>query len=79
VTANKTTAAIESGETSQLLPEFGRIGDVERLFALKRGILYQLIAARKVKSVCLRKPGAKTGVRLVNLSSVRAFLSEQME
>lgn len=77
-TAKKTEAPVEASDTLQVLPEFGRIPDVERLFGLKRGVLYQLIGANKVKSVCLRKPGAKTGVRLVHLASVRAFLHEQL-
>lgn len=76
---NKTTARIEEGKVDQAIPEFGRIADVERLFGLKRGLLYQLIGARKIKSACLRKPGARTGVRLVHLASVRAFLAESME
>lgn len=74
-----TEASVRAGETRQALPEFGRIADVERLFGLKRGVLYQLISAGKVKSACLRKPGAKTGVRLVHLASVRAFLEENLQ
>jgi hypothetical protein len=78
-TANKTSAPIEPGESGSILPEFGRVPDIERIYGLKRGLCYQLIAGGQIKSVCIRKPGAKTGVRLVHLASVREFLNSHME
>jgi hypothetical protein len=77
--AQRITAEIKPGDTAQVLPEFGRIADVERIYGLKRGITYSLIHAGKLKSVCLRKPGAKTGVRLVHLASVRTFLEANLQ
>jgi len=77
--AEKTTAPIAAGESAATLPEFGRLVDVQRLFGLKRGFTYQLINAGKIKSVCLRKRGAKTGVRLIHLQSVRDFLLAHMD
>ena len=74
-----TTATIEHRDTSDSLPEFLRIPDVERLFGLKRGLTYQLIGAGKIKSVSLRKKGARTGIRLVATQSLRDFLNGQME
>ena len=62
-----------------MLAEFGRVPDVERIYGLKRGVTYALIRAGKLKSVCLRKPGAKTGIRLVHLPSVRSLLTALME
>ena len=61
-----------------MTPEFVRVPDVERLFGIKRGHCYALIGSGAVKSVCLRKPGAKTGVRLVALASVRDYLNRQL-
>jgi len=77
--ANLTAAPIEPGASGSILPEFGRVPDIERIYGLKRGLCYSLIAGGQIKSVCIRKPGAKTGVRLVQLESVRAFLNSQME
>ena len=77
-TANTTSAPTKPGESGSILPEFGRVYDVERIFGLKRGFCYQLIAGGQIKSVCLRKPGAKTGMRLVHLASVRDFLHQQL-
>ena len=50
-------SAGETGNTSQTLPEFGRVNDVKTLFGVKRGILYRWINEGKVKSVCIREPG----------------------
>lgn len=75
----KTSAPIEPGESGSILPEFGRVPDVERIYGLKRGLCYQGIKDGWFKSVCIRKPGAKTGVRLVHLQSVRNWLHAQME
>ena len=78
--AKLTAAPIETGASVSILPEFGRIPDVERIFGIKRGLCYQLISADPpaFKSVCIRKKGAKTGVRLVHLASVRAWLNKQL-
>ena len=59
--AGTTVAPIAPGDCGAALPEFGRLADVQRLFGLKRGFTYELINSGKIKSVCLRKPGAKTG------------------
>ena len=77
--AHLTSQPIEPGDIGSILPEFGRIADVERMFGVKRGILYRLIQAKKIKSCCIRKPGAKTGVRLVHLASVRELLTSNLE
>ena len=74
-----TTAPVAPGETGASPPEFGRIPDVTRLYGLRRGFIYGLINEGKIKSVCLRKPGAKTGVRLIHLQSVRDFLLKQLD
>lgn len=76
-TTNPATGDELSG-APQPLPEFGRTRDVERLFGLKRGITYRLIADGSIKSIVLRKRGNKTGVRLIHLASVRAFLLGQL-
>ena len=79
-TASEFSAApIQPGESGSLQPEFIRVPDVERIFGIKRGHCYALIGSGAVKSVCLRKPGAKTGVRLVSYASIREHLNSHME
>jgi hypothetical protein len=74
-----TTATVEAGNTEQTLPEFGRVKDVEKLFGVKRGILYRWINEGKVKSVCIREPGNVQGVRIIHLASVRNYIVSQMQ
>jgi hypothetical protein len=61
------------------LPEFGRWRDVERLFGIKRGTLYNLMAEGKVKSVILRHKGNVHGCRLIHLASVSQYINGLME
>jgi len=77
VDATTTTAPVEPGVVGS--PEFGRVPDVQHTFALKWGDLYLLIKEGNIKSVCLRKPGAKTRVRLIHLQSVRDYLSANLD
>ena len=74
-----TTAPVEAGNTSSALPEFGRWQDVQRLFGLKRGTLYNLLAKGKVRGVLQRCQGRKSGVRLFWLPGIREMLLSEME
>jgi predicted site-specific integrase-resolvase len=74
-----TTEPVEAGNTSQTLPEFGRVNDVQKIFGVKRGILYRWINEGKIKSVCIREPGNQQGVRLIHLQSVREYINSQMQ
>jgi|GEM_PF-1680152 len=73
-----TTAPVQQGESGGIAPEFIRVPECERLFGLKRGLLYLLIRDAAIRSVCLRRPGARTGVRLVSYQSVREYLNRQL-
>lgn len=46
----------------------------DRLCGLSRTTLLELEAAKKIRSVVLRKPGAVRGIRLIFLPSLHAFL-----
>jgi hypothetical protein len=74
-----TTETITAKNTNPTIPEFGRVQDVQRLFGIKRGILYRWIGDGKIKSVCIREPGNKLGVRLIHLASVRDYINRQMQ
>ena len=70
-----TTAPVTAGNFSGTLQEFGRYPDVQRHFGVKRGITYQWIRAGLIKSVVIRKPGARAGIRLIHMQSVRDFIN----
>lgn len=74
-----TTAPVEAGSANGVMPEFGRWQDVQRLFGIKRGTLYNLVAAGMVKSVSLRRKGMKQGCRLFYLPGISATLKEMLE
>lgn len=46
---------------------------------LTRAHLYQLINEAKIKSACLRKPGALKGVRLIWLPSVLDYIERHVD
>jgi hypothetical protein len=59
--------------------EYGRFDELERRFGIRRSTAYELINAGKIKSVAVRKKGARSGIRLIDFASVREFLRGNME
>lgn len=57
--------------------EFGRCADVERIFGLRRGTLYNLLRDGKIRGVLLRVRGRRSGVRLFDMNSIRNFILSQ--
>jgi hypothetical protein len=62
-------------------PEWARLPTrgPDPLFGLSRAFYYQLITAGQIKTACIRRPGASTGVRLVHVPSVRAYIEKHIE
>lgn len=84
-----TVQNIEAGNpASGHRPEFIRLpkGGLCPWTGLSRAKMYELILPCEsngfkapVKSVCLRKPGAVKGARLIHLQSLLGYLEERME
>ena len=84
-----TVAPVAAPGQSALQPEFLRLpkpGRLCQLTGLSRSYLNALVLPTEsnghrppVKSVCLRKKGAKTGVRLICVDSLRAYLTAHIE
>lgn len=74
-----TTQPVKAGNCTDVMPEFGRWRDVERLFGIKRGTLHNLVTEGRVKSVMLRRKGNVHGCRLYHLQSIREYLHKLME
>ncbi len=55
-------------------PEWGRLEDVQRLFGIRRSTCYELIRRGDIRSAAVRKKNARTGLRVIDLASVREFL-----
>lgn len=61
----------------QIAPEWIRLpapGKAEPFTGLRRNVLYDLINARLVRSVSIKKPGAIRGVRLIETRSLLSYL-----
>jgi len=76
---NYTTAPVQAGDTSKMKVEFCRVNDAQRLWGLKRGLVYRKIRDRTIRSLNLREPGRKFGVRLLLVESIRTWLMSELE
>jgi len=81
-------APLSAPQSHLVQPEFIRLpkGGLEPYSGLSRSKLNQLVLPCRengykapVRSVCLRKPGAVKGTRLIHLASLLAYLNSQME
>jgi hypothetical protein len=48
---------------------------VPRRYPFSRSLLYELLAAGKIESILMRKPGGVRGIRLVSVASIEAYLA----
>lgn len=86
---NYTLSALSVAESVGVEPEYIRLpraGDRDPIFGLSRAYLNLLVLPCQandfrppVKSSVLRKRGAKTGVRLVNVDSLREYIHRNQE
>ncbi len=74
-----TTALVTPGDFSDMAKEFGRTKDVERIFSLKRGTLYNAAKLGLVRGVLLRLRGQKSGVKLWDMRSIERWIRGEME
>jgi hypothetical protein len=58
------------------LPEFVDHKGLRALFGLSRAHAYLLAGEGKIRSVCIRRPGAIRGKRLFCCQSIREFLAQ---
>jgi hypothetical protein len=74
----KTSEPIQSGNFAATTAEFGRTEDVEKIYGLKRGTLYNLFSQRKIRGSLLRIKGQLSGVRLWDMGSIRQYIEAEM-
>ena len=74
-----TTVAAQAGDTSKTPVEFCRINEAQRIWGLKRGLVYRKINDGTIRSITLREPGKKFGVRLLWVASIRSWLMSELE
>ena len=74
-----TAMPIHAGDFSGVTPEFGRTQDVEKIFGIKKGTLYNLFEQQKIRGYNLRPTGHVKGVRLWDMASVREYIYSQAD
>jgi hypothetical protein len=72
--ASQTAGPVMTGNVTGREPEFVRVPDLRLLAGLKRGFVYGKIKDGTFRSISLREPGNKFGVRLVYWPSVKNWL-----
>jgi hypothetical protein len=55
--------------------EWLRVNDAVKGFGLSRPFLFQLIALNRIRSVHIRRDGAEKGIRLIDVQSLREYIS----
>jgi hypothetical protein len=55
-------------------PEWLRVNDAVMVFGLSRPHLFKAIVLDQVKSVHVKRPGAKKGIRLIEAESLREYI-----
>ena len=79
IAPSMTTDPVRSGDFSDTVKEFGRTKDVERVFSVKRGTLYNAEKLGLVRGVLLRLRGQKSGVKLWDMRSIERWIRGEME
>jgi len=74
-----TTSPVTPGDFSDMAKEFGRTKDVERIFSVKRGTLYNAEKLGLVRGVLLRLRGQKSGVKLWDMRSIENWIRGEMQ
>jgi hypothetical protein len=70
-----TFSAVQTIEARPCYVRLPRTGEKETFTGLGRSKLWSILQTGRVKSICLRKPGALRGARLINLDSLLAYLA----
>jgi hypothetical protein len=74
-----TVVPVTPGDFSDTAKEFGRTKDVERIFSVKRGTLYNAEKLGLVRGVLLRLRGQKSGIKLWDMRSIENWIRGEMQ
>jgi|ERR1041385_1218132 hypothetical protein len=73
-----TIEPVQPGDCNGIFPEYCRAQMVQRIWGVKRGSLENLRRQGRVRSVLLRITGAKQGIRLYEVASLRALIESHL-
>jgi hypothetical protein len=69
-----TVATVAPGRCTDVMPEFVRPADAVRLYGVGKSTLADWIARGWVKSHLVRRPGNRSGCRLISTASLKSFI-----
>jgi len=69
---NSATAQVE-----QL--QYARTVEIQRLFGLARGTIYNLLKTGRIRGCSLRVKGKKSRLRLIDVSSVKSLIEAEID
>lgn len=72
--AQTTVAPVAPGRCDGITPEFVRTADAVRLFGIGKSTLADWIKRGLIRSHLVRRPGNKSGIRLISTAGLRAFI-----
>jgi hypothetical protein len=77
LTSNPKASEVAQQTTSPITPgaEWIRPAGVQPFCGIGRSVLFKLIRDGEIKSVVLRRKGAKKGCRLISVASLRAYIN----
>lgn len=73
-----TSAPVPPGNFTGASKKFGRAKDVEKLYSIKRGSLYNAQKLGLVRGVLLRLKGQRSGLKLWDMRSIERWIRSQM-
>jgi transposase len=59
-------------------PQYARIEEIQRLFGLAKGTVYNLLRTGRIRGCSLRVKGKKSRLRLIDVSSVKALIEDEI-
>lgn len=74
-----TVAPVQGGGFNNAAKEFGRTKDVERVYSVKRGSLYNAEKLGLLRGVKLRLRGSKSGIKLWDMRSIETWIRSQAD
>jgi len=69
----------DSTSSHPVQPVWLRVPQAVHLTGLSRSKVYELLAAKRIKSASLREPGQRHATRLIDRASLLAFIEAHVE
>ena len=66
-------------ESNTVQPVWLRVPQAVQLTGLSRSKIYELLAAKRIRSASLRDPGQKHATRLIDRASLLAFIEAHVD